>query len=126
MMRRFTAIAASAILALGAAACGGDDGGGDQDAAADLFLEQAEQAGVDADDDCVREKADKLSDADAKAIVDAGSDGSPALSPEGEALSLELAGCVSTEDLMDQVLSSLPEGVDEDCVRDALEDVDLS
>ena len=126
-MRRFTAIAASAMLAVGAAACGGDDGGGDdQEAAADLFLEQAEQAGIDGDDDCVREKADKLSDADAKAIVDAGSDGSPELSPEGEALSLELAGCVSTEDLMDQVLSSLPEGVDEDCVRDALEDVDLS
>jgi hypothetical protein len=131
MMRRFTAIVATAMLALGAAACGDDDGGGgggggDQEAAADLFLEQAEQAGIDTDEECVREKAEQLSDADAKAIVDAGDDGSPELSPEGEALSLELAGCVSTEDLMDEVLSSLPEGVDQDCVRDALDDADFS
>ncbi len=143
---------AAAMLTLSMAACGGDDdeaeggtaaadtasavaddgegdggdGGGDQDEAADQFIELAEEAGFDADEDCVRDKAEQLSDADAKAIVDAGSEGSPVLSPEGEALTIELASCVSTEDLMDEVLSSLPEGIDEDCVRDAMEGVDLS
>ena len=105
---------------------GGGDGGENQNEAADIFIEQAEAAGIETDEDCVREKAEKLSDADAQAIVDAGDDGSPELSPEGEALSMELASCISTEDLMEEVLSSLPEGIDEDCVREAMEGVDLS
>jgi hypothetical protein len=104
----------------------GGDGGENQNEAADIFIEQAEAAGIETDEDCVREKAEKLSDADAQAIVDAGDDGSPQLSPEGEALSIELASCISTEDLIEEVLSSLPEGIDEDCVREAMEGVDLS
>lgn len=147
-----TALTAAMMLALSMTACGGDDdeaddgtaaadtagavtddgdedegdGGENQNEAADIFIEQAEAAGIETDEDCVREKAEKLSDADAQAIVDAGDDGSPELSPEGEALSIELASCISTEDLMDEVLSSLPEGIDEDCVREAMEGVDLS
>jgi hypothetical protein len=141
---------AAMMLTLGMTACGGDDdeadegtaaadtagavtddgddgdGGENQNEAADIFIEQAEAAGIETDEDCVREKAEKLSDADAQAIVDAGDDGSPELSPEGEALSIQLASCISTEDLIEEVLSSLPEGIDEDCVREAMEGVDLS
>jgi hypothetical protein len=141
---------AAMMLTLGMTACGGDDdeadegtaaadtagavtddgddgdGGENQNDAADIFIEQAEAAGIETDEDCVREKAEKLSDADAQAIVDAGDDGSPELSPEGEALSIQLASCISTEDLIEEVLSSLPEGIDEDCVREAMEGVDLS
>ena len=141
---------AAMMLTLGMTACGGDDdeadegtaaadtagavtddgdegdGGENQNQAADIFIEQAEAAGIETDEDCVREKAEKLSDADAQAIVDAGDDGSPELSPEGEALSIQLASCISTEDLIEEVLSSLPEGIDEDCVREAMEGVDLS
>jgi hypothetical protein len=141
---------AAMVLTLSMTACGGDDdeadegtaaadtagavtddgddgdGGENQNEAADIFIEQAEAAGIETDEDCVREKAEKLSDADAQAIVDAGDDGSPQLSPEGEALSIELASCISTEDLIEEVLSSLPEGIDEDCVREAMEGVDLS
>jgi hypothetical protein len=141
---------AAMVLTLSMTACGGDDdeadegtaaadtagavtddgddgdGGENQNEAADIFIEQAEAAGIETDEDCVREKAEKLSDADAQAIVDAGDDGSPELSPEGEALSIQLASCISTEDLIEEVLSSLPEGIDEDCVREAMEGVDLS
>jgi hypothetical protein len=33
--------------------------------------------------------------------------------------------CASSEDLLDSIIESLPEGIDGDCVRDRLEDADF-
>ena len=129
-MRKLTAVLAAGVLTMAMTACSGDDddagGGCDQAKAADKLLDSAGEADLELDEACVRDKANQLSDEDAKAIVEAEGDETPALSPEGDALTAELLTCVNTEDMIDQVVSSLPDGIDEDCVREALEDVDLS
>jgi hypothetical protein len=107
------------------AACGGG-GGGDQAKAADMLLEQAADEGFELDADCVKDKASKLSDDDAKKIVEAGAEGDPDVSPEGDAIAAELISCFSQENLIDQMVENLPEGVDADCVREQLEGMDLS
>ena len=123
-MRRLVAALAGGLLAL--AACGGD-GGGNQDQAADMLIEGAEDEGLEIDEDCVRDKASQLSDEDAQKIVDAeDSDETPDLSPEGLALTAEVVSCVPRDAMIDQILGELPEGIDGDCVRQALEGVDLS
>jgi hypothetical protein len=73
----------------------------------------------------VRDKAAQLSDDDAQAILDAEGDEDPDLSPEGMALTAELLSCADADAIKDQLVEQLPEGVDADCVRDALEGVDL-
>jgi hypothetical protein len=125
-MRKLIALAGCAVLGL--AACGGDDASGDD--IADQLIQDAEDEGIELDEDCVRDKASQLSDADAEAIADAGEGETPELSPEGEALTLELFECIDDEafnqSIIDEALTSLPEGVDEDCVRSAMEGVDAA
>ena len=122
-MRRLVAALAGGLLVL--AACG--DGGGNQDQAADMLIEGAEDEGIEIDEDCVRDKASQLSDEDAQKIIDAeDSDETPDLSPEGLALTAEVVSCVPRDAMIDQILGDLPEGIDGDCVRQALEGVDLS
>jgi hypothetical protein len=130
-MRRLTAVLACAALAL--AACGDDDddaagdggGGGDlQNEVADKLLDE-EGDEFQLDDDCVREKAAQLSDDDAQAILDAEGDEDPDLSPEGIALTAELLSCADADAMIDQLVEQLPEGIDADCVREALDGVDL-
>ena len=127
-MRKFSALLASAILVL--AACGGDDdgggGGGDQDEVADKLLESADDEGLELDEECVRDKASQFSDDDARALLDAEGDETPDLSPEGVALTGQLFSCLSSEAFVDELISSLPEGVDADCVREAMDGVDFS
>jgi hypothetical protein len=117
------AMAFGALLTL--AACGGG-GGGDQGEVADKLLEAADDAGIELEADCVKEKAAKLSDDDAQKILDAGENDDPDLSPEGEALTAELFSCVSQDAFIDQITANLPEGVDADCVRDQLEGMDMA
>ena len=57
-------------------------------------------------------------------IADAGDQVSD-LSPEGMAIQAEALSCLSGEQLLDQLIERLPEGVDADCIRDALADADL-
>jgi hypothetical protein len=144
-MRRITGLVAASVLFL--AACGGDDddnagsaqsetatatadanGGsasGVQNDAANEIIDQADTANLDPDEGCIRDKAANLSDEDAQKIVDAGSSDTPDLSPAGLAIVAETMSCVSESAMLDQIIESLPEGVDGDCVRDKLKDLDF-
>jgi hypothetical protein len=119
------------VVVLAIAACGSDDGGAsltdDQQAAVEQFLGQEDAAEV-FDQDCVEDKAQDLSDEDAKAIAEAGPDGQPDLSPEGLAVTLELASCIDSDALVDQFIIGMEESgqdFDEECVREGLEDFDM-
>ena len=69
-----------ATLAFVLVSCGGGDGGEFQDKVADQLIENMQETGFDVDADCVRDATNKLSDADAKLIFDAG--------PEGDAVGI--------------------------------------
>lgn len=153
MTTRF--IAMLAVGALASTACGGDDaaddrnddppdattaetsgdtgasGGGvagDRGEAARLAIEAAAADGLELDEACVDELAAQLTDDDARAMVDAGIDGDPALSAEGEALTAQLLTCVDQEALVDLFVDGLEqsgEAFDEACVRENLAEADL-
>jgi hypothetical protein len=108
------------------AACGGGGGGGDQAKVADMAIEEMADLGMELDADCVKDKTAKLSDEDAKKLVEAGPDGDADVSPEAEAIAQEMIACVSQEALVDQMMENLPEGVDADCVREEFEGMDLT
>ena len=120
-----------AVAALVLAACGSDgDGGasGVQGEAADAAMAVAAEEGFELDESCVNDLAKQLTDDDAQAIVDSGGQNSD-LSPEGEALSDDLISCIDNDALVDQFVAALAasgQEVDEDCVREKLEGVDLS
>ena len=120
-----------AVAALVLAACGSDGGGGAsgvQGEAADAAMAAAAEQDFELDESCVNDLAEQLSDEDAQAIVDAGG-GDADLSPEGEALSLQLLGCIDSDALVDQFIAGMTadgQVVDEDCVRENLEDFDLA
>jgi hypothetical protein len=125
-MRRITALLASSVLLV--AACGGDDddsAGSVQNDAADELIQQADDANLDPDESCIRDKAAGLSDEDAQKIVDTGSSDTPELSPEGMTIMADAMSCVSGQAMLDSIIEGLPEGVDGDCVRDKLKDADF-
>ena len=125
-MRRITALLATSVLLFAACGDDDDDAGGVQAQAADEFIDQMKDGDVDPDEECVRTAFADMSDDDAQAIVDAGSDETPDLSPEAMAIVTEAtASCASTEDLLDTIIEDLPEGVDGDCVRDLLADAEF-
>ncbi len=76
-------------------ACGSDDGGGssDQDKVADLIIKAADDAGASPDSDCIRDAAKKISDADAKAMIDAGLEGEPDISAGAGEILAEILTC---------------------------------
>ena len=125
-----TIISAIAVGILVLAACGSDDGAsGVQAEAAQQALDRADDLGMDLDESCVQDLAKQLSDDDAQAIVDEGTDGDPDLSDEGEALTSDLLNCIGDDALIDLFIAGLGESgdnIDEDCLRDKLADVDLS
>jgi len=134
MNKSIGALFAGATLVL--AACGGGDGGGGgssaggvQGEAADIAMSLADDEEFDLDEACVNNLASQLSDADAQAIVDAGTDGDPELSPEGETTTLGILGCIDGDALIDQFITGLAQSgqeVDEECVRENLQDFDLA
>ena len=126
-------ISALAVGALALAGCGGDDGGGDlsgpQQQAVDQLLDSTGEAGFSVERGCVEDLAADLSEEDAQAIVAAGPDGDADLSAEGEALSDQLLSCVDRDDLIDTFIEQIEasgQDVDDDCVRDALEGMDIA
>jgi hypothetical protein len=137
-MRRSRATMLAAVATLALAACGSDDkgssgnasGGTDlQDQAADAAIEAAAAENFELDENCVRGIASRLSDDDARKIVDAGPEGDADLSTEGEALSLELVRCIDSDTLIDQFIEGMGDGgqdFDEACVREQLEGVDVA
>ncbi|HEX6659447.1 MAG TPA: hypothetical protein VF065_15260 [Ilumatobacter sp.] len=125
-MRRITALLATSVLLFAACGDDDDDAGGVQAEAADEFIDQMRDEDVDADEECVHTAFADMSDDDAQRIVDAESDETPDLSPEAMAIVTEATtSCASTEDMLDSIIESLPEGIDGDCVRDRLEDADF-
>lgn len=107
----------------------GGEAGGVRGEAARLAIEAAAVEGLELDAACVDELAAQLTDDDARALVDAGIDGDPALSAEGEALTAQLLTCVDEEALVDLFVDGLEqsgEAFDEACVRENLDAVDLS
>ena len=127
MQTRIISSLAAAALVLSACGGGGDGGGGsasgDQAKAADMIVTSMEAEGIDVDSGCIDKLATQLSDEDAKKIVEAGTDGEPELSAEGEALGDEIFGCVDMSSLVDQMMETIGDqpGVDKDCLREVLE-----
>jgi hypothetical protein len=120
-------IGSIAIAALALAACGGDDSGGQQDEVADMMLTvMSEESGLSLDEACVREAAQGITDEDADKIVEAGMDGDPAISEESDQAIRSMASCVSLDDMVDEIAEQFGDSVDRDCLRDALDGVDLA
>jgi hypothetical protein len=127
MKRTAIIVALAATVAL--TACGSDSGGssselsGPQADAAQTAVDSAAESGVTLDRDCVNELAAQLSDEDA---VLAAAEGDAQLSPEGEALTVQLISCADADEMIDGMIDAMGEGFDEACVREALEDLDLT
>ena len=122
MRHRLTLLAAATCLVL--TACGGS--GSDQDEVADLFIELAGDQDLELDEGCVRDTTEKFSDADAAALVEAGTDGNPELSEAGDAVAEEIFGCVDVSSYRDSLIDAITEGddtIDGDCLREALGDL---
>jgi hypothetical protein len=126
---RTTIVILTSVIALTVAGCGDDGDSGtelssDQAAAARSVIDSAQEEGVALDEDCVNGIAAQLSDADAALAAE---DDANELSPEGEALGLELLSCADDDALVDLFLAEIgAEGIDEDCAREALADFDLA
>jgi len=124
------AIAGLVLAACGSSDSGSSDGGSSdvQAAAAQQTIDAATEAGFDLDEGCVNAITGQLSDDDAQAIVDAGPD-DPDVSPAGSALAGQLGGCLGQGALLDAFIDALTadgQEFDEACVRENLEDFDLS
>lgn len=129
MRRTFTIAAVAAGLML--TACGSDDDGGSdltesQAAAAQSAIDSAAEDGISLDEGCVNDIAAQLSEDDA--VLAAGGDDAE-LSPEGEALTLELLSCADEDAIIDLFVESISESggpaLDEDCAREELEAFDI-
>lgn len=106
----------------------GDDSEPSADAA-DTFLRAAADDGLVVDETCVDDLADQLSESDARAVIEAGPDGTPEdLSDQGVAIVDRLLTCADRAALADVIIADLEElgsDVDGDCVRDVVEQLDL-
>ncbi len=119
-------VAVTGLVLLG---CGRADDAGEPATAADTFLRAAAEDGLEVDGGCVEALAARLSPADARAVVAAGPDGTPAdLSPQGAAVVARLLTCADRAglaDLMVDDLGALGSDVDAECVRDVIAGLDL-
>lgn len=119
-------ISSFAALTLVLSACGGGGGAsGDQAKVTDMMMDVAGEQSIELDRACVEDKAAQLSDADAKALVEAGVDGDPQLSPEGDAIGEEIFSCVNIDSFVDSIVADLPDdgSIDIDCVKEKLGDL---
>jgi hypothetical protein len=126
-MRR-TMISTVAAAALLLSACGGDSGsGGGQERVADLVNDLGSEQGLELDKDCVDTATAKLSDADAKALADAGLEGDADVSAAGQAIGQQVfTECVDLQSLISSTIDDLTsedETLDADCLKNALSDV---
>lgn len=116
-IRPVTLLVTATVLA----ACGGGSGG-DQGEVADLFIQAADEEGFELDRECVETAAAKLSDDDARKILDAGIDGDPDVSDDANAVADEMADCLPIDSLIDSLLEEFGDDdtVDTACLRDEL------
>ncbi len=90
-----------------------------------MFDELAGEQGIEFDRGCVEDLAGELSDDDAEAIVDAGTEGDAEISAEGEAIGDRVfTECVDLSSYRDAIIEQFEgdETVDADCLRDAMGD----
>ena len=97
MTRRPMLLLAGLTTALTAvAACSSDDSEPSGRARlVDMTIDFADENGLTADESCLTDVFDSLSDDDVELLVDAGIDGDVELSAEGEARSEALADCLA-------------------------------
>lgn len=114
-----------AVAGLVLSACGGGGASGAQGEAVDALVKSASAEGIEVDKSCVEDVAKKLSDEDADKIVAAGDEGDFELSAEGEALTNEMISCVEIDSFVDSIIDEIgdEEGVDKDCLREVLGDL---
>ncbi len=112
------------VAAVVVSACGGS-GGGKQGEVADMFIDLASDEGVELDRGCVEDAAARLSDDDAKAIVDAGTDGDADLSPEADAVGDSIFNCVDVGSYVDLMVEQFSDddSVDAECLREKLSEM---
>lgn len=96
MRHRIVTTCAAAALAVAGVACGGDDssgggGGSLQNQVAAELIGEADVDGVGVDEACVRRATSRLSDSDARALLD---DDDDALSPDGALVLFGLLECI--------------------------------
>lgn len=125
-----TLIGTLVVAGLAVTACGGGSSS-DRGEAVDLFVETMDGGGVEVDRGCAEKVVDKMSDDDVEAIIDESNGRDATLSPDGQALADDLLDCVDTsalitDDLIDQIVEGAGDNVDAECMRDALENLDLS
>jgi hypothetical protein len=124
MRTRIICSVATAALLLGACGSGSNNA---HTEVVDQLMESADAAGLVLDRSCVEDIAAQLSDDDSKRIIEAGPDEQPVLSDEGEALGTDLFGCVSTDSLVDSIITDMgDENVDVECMKDALKGLDTA
>jgi len=122
MRSRMVGVVALSVLVI--AACGGGDAS-PQDEVAELFVDVMDDQGIALDEDCVKDVAQDLSDEDAQAMVDAGSDVDADFSPAATQLAARAASCIDIDSLVDQMVDLLGDDlVDGDCLKDAFEGID--
>lgn len=123
----FKTILSAAAVALALTACGSDS---NQDELANVLLASARAEGIEADEDCIKEVASKLSDDDARKVIDSEGDlDTVELSPEGFSTTAGILNCVDVSTFVDEQITLLQaQGIDfdEQCLRAAFDDVDFS
>ena len=105
--------------------------GSPQDQVADMLVDEMGAEGMTIDRDCARDAASKLSDDDARKILDAGVDGDPDVSDDAMKAAENMVSCIDTDQVVDQMIANMvdtmgEENVDVDCMKDALKDLDLA
>lgn len=110
-----TLVTSAVILA----ACGG---GGDQGEVADMFIELAEEEGIELDRDCVVDAAKGLSDEDAEKIVEAGLEGDADVSDEAGDVGRDVFRCVDLDSYRDTIVEQFEndDSIDADCFGEEL------
>lgn len=126
-MTKKTLAATIGALALFGAACGGTSG--DAAKIADKIMTSAKDEGMELDKSCVTKLAEKFNDADTEMLVDNLDNEDfdlDQLSDEGAALGMQVIGCADKDALVDMLMEqvgSVP-GLDSDCVRGVLEEIE--
>ena len=91
-------ISSIAIAAVTLTACGGGSNGEAQSEVAQMMIDALTEdepvAGVTVHEACIREGTSKLSDEDAKAIIEAGTEGEAVVSEEADAIAASLFDCI--------------------------------
>jgi hypothetical protein len=126
MRRTILSTVAAATLIL--SACGGDSSSGeDQARVADLVNDLGSEQGLELDKDCIDTATAKLSDADAKALADAGLEGDADVSEAGQAIGQQVfTECVDLQSLINSTIDEMAsedEALDVGCLKSALSDV---